>query len=131
MQKRNMHLGAKSSVFRNADRLRRNPTEAEEVLWKHLRNRQMEGVKFRRQHPIKGYVADFYANSLKFIIELDGGYHNNSVQKFYDKDREDILNDYNIDFLRFTNDEVLHNINHVLSVIRERIIVLKHSKKKK
>ena len=48
-----MHLGAKPSLFMNADTLRRNLTEAEEILWNHLRNRQMEGVRFRRQHPMK------------------------------------------------------------------------------
>ena len=126
-----MHLGARASVFKNADRLRRNPTEAEEILWSYLRNRQMEGVKFRRQHPMKRYVPDFYAHSLKFAIELDGGYHNDSVQKFYDKDREDVLIDYDIDFIRFTNEEVIQSIEKVLSAIREKIITLKDFKKKK
>ena len=130
MQRRNMHLGARASVFKNADRLRRNPTEAEDILWSYLRNSQMEGVKFRRQHPMKGYVADFYAHSLKFVIELDGGYHNDSVQKFYDKDREDNLIAHNINVLRFTNEEVIDNINYVLSVIREKIISLKQHKNK-
>ena len=129
-KRRNMHLGARASVFKNADRLRRNPTEAEEILWSYLRNNQMEGVKFRRQHPMKRYVADFYAQSLKFVIELDGGYHNECTQKFYDKDREDILIESDINILRFTNEEVIQNINHVLSVIREKIISLKQQKKK-
>ena len=59
-----MHLGAKSSLFRNAALLRKNPTEAEELLWEYLRDRQMEGVKFRRQHPLKRHVPDFYAHEL-------------------------------------------------------------------
>lgn len=131
MERRNMHLGAKPSVFKNADRLRRNPTEAEEILWKYLRNRQMEGIRFRRQHPMKGYVPDFYAHQLKFAIELDGGYHTDSVQQFYDRDREENLTAAQITILRFSKEEVIHNITTVLATIREKIITLKSLKLKK
>lgn len=126
-----MHLGAKPSLFRNAYELRKNPTEAEEILWSYLRDRQMEGVKFRRQHPLKEYVPDFYVNELKFAIELDGGYHNDKVQKFYDKDREEVIASYKIVILRFTNEEVIFNIDSVLAIIREKIIALKSLKGKK
>ena len=82
-----MHLGASSSTFSNAFSLRKNPTEAEKLLWEKLRDRQIEGVRFRRQHPINKYVVDNFANELKLSIEIDGGYHNEKSQKFYDKDR--------------------------------------------
>ena len=131
MKRRNMHLSAKPSLFRNAYELRKNPTEAEEILWSYLRDRQMEGVKFRRQHPLKDYVPDFFANELKFAIELDGGYHNGKVQKFYDKDREEIIASYQIVVLRFKNEEVIYNIEYVLSVIRDKIKNIKSLKKKK
>lgn len=131
MKRRNMHLGAKPSLFRNADKLRRNPTEAEEILWNHLRNRQMEGVRFRRQHPMKKFVADFYAHQLKFAIEVDGGYHLASSQQFYDRDRKEILTDAQITILRFTNEEVLYHLNEVLACIREKIIELKSLKQNK
>ena len=131
MKRKNMHLGAKPSLFRNADTLRRNLTEAEEILWNHLRNRQMEGVRFIRQHPLKGFVADFYAHQFKFIIEVDGGYHLDRAQQFYDKDREEILTDAQITILRFTNEEVLYHLNEVLACIREKIIELKSLKQNK
>ena len=130
MKRRNMHLGAKPSLFRNAYELRKNPTEAEEILWSYLRDRQIEGVKFRRQHPLKKYAPDFFANELKFAIELDGGYHNDKVQKFYDKDREEIISSYQIIVLRFKNEEVIFNIENVLSTIREMIKVIKSLKEK-
>ena len=131
MKRRNMHLGARPSLFRNAYELRKNPTEAEEILWRYLRDRQMEGLKFRRQHPIRRYVPDFYVNELKFAIELDGGYHNDKVQKFYDKDREEIIAFYQVVILRFTNEEVIFNIDSVLSIIRDKIKALKSLKGKK
>ena len=131
MKRRNMHLGAKPSLFRNAYELRKNPTEAEEILWSYLRDRQIEGVKFRRQHPLKKYAPDFFANELKFAIELDGGYHNDKVQKFYDKDREEIITSYQIVVLRFKNEEVIYNIEYVLSVIRDMIKNIRSLKKKK
>ncbi len=131
MKRRNMHLGAKPSLFRNAYELRKNPTEAEEILWSYLRDRQIEGVKFRRQHPLKKYAPDFFANELKFAIELDGGYHNDKVQKFYDKDREEIISSYQIIVLRFKNEEVIFSIENVLSMIRDKIKDIKSFKKKK
>jgi very-short-patch-repair endonuclease len=131
MKRRNMHLGAKPSLFRNAYDLRKNTTEAEEILWSHLRERQMEGVKFRRQHPLKDYAPDFFANELKLAIELDGSYHNESVQRFYDKDWEEIITSYKIVVLRFINEDVIYNIEIVLSIIRDKIKVLRSLKKKK
>lgn len=91
----------------------------------------MEGVKFRRQHPLKEYVPDFFANELKFAIELDGGYHNDKVQKFYDQDREEIITAQQVVILRFINEEVIYNIDNVLSIIRDKIRVLKSLIKKK
>lgn len=131
MKRKNMHMGAKPSLFRNADKLRRNPTEAEEILWNHLQNRQMEGVRFRRQHPMKKFVADFYAHQLKFAIEVDGGYHMERVQQFYDKDREEILIEAQVTILRFTNEEVFYHLEAVLACIREKIIELKSLKQNK
>jgi len=88
-------------------------------------------VKFRRQHPLKRYVPDFYVNELKFAIELGVGYLNDKVQKFYDKDREEVIISYQLVILRFTNEEVLFNIVSVLSKIRDNIKVLKSLKGKK
>ena len=122
MNRRNMHLGAKPSVFRKANELRRNQTEAERILWQHLRNKQMEGIRFRRQHPMSGYVGDFYAHEVKFVIETDGEYHEDPVQKFYDNDRTENLKLNGLTILRFSNEEVLNNIEEVLSQIRQAIL---------
>ncbi len=129
MLKRKMHLGASPTIFRNAYKLRKNPTEAEEILWQYLRNRQMEGVRFRRQHPLQKFVADFYAHQYKLVIEVDGDYHNEKVQSFYDHDRDENLSNYSLTILRFTNDEVKRSIEYVLSVIRETIVTLRKSSK--
>lgn len=125
-----MHLGAKPSLFRNAAHLRKNPTEAEEILWTYLRNRQMEGVKFRRQHPVKRHIPDLYAHELKLGIEVDGDYHLDPVQQFCDRDREEILAESGIVVIRFSNDEVIYFTLDVLSAIRDKIIALKSLKKK-
>ena len=70
-----LHYGAKASTQEYARELRLRTTEAEQKLWFLLRNRKLKGKKFRRQHAIANYVADFYCNESKLIIELDGNFH--------------------------------------------------------
>ena len=70
-----MFEGASHLIFANAKHLRKNMTDAETVLWMYLRL-GMNGLRFRRQHPIGLYIADFYCHKLKFIIEADGSIHN-------------------------------------------------------
>jgi very-short-patch-repair endonuclease len=70
-----MHENASHFVFELARELRRNMTDAENKLWNHLKH-GVGGLKFRRQHPLKNYIADFYCHKLKLIIEADGGIHN-------------------------------------------------------
>ena len=126
-----MFRGAKPSTFRNADFLRRNPTEAEEILWHFLRDRQMDNVKFRRQHPILEYVADFFVNELEFIIELDGGYHLKEEQRQYDLERETKLKLEQMTILRFPNEDVYYRIDYVLDTIRTKLTELKAMRKPK
>ena len=71
----NLHQGAKPSTHQHARELRQRSTKAEEKLWSRLRNRKIKGKKFRRQHAIAGYVADFYCHESKLVIELDGNFH--------------------------------------------------------
>ena len=123
-----MHLGASSSTFSNAFGLRKNQTEAENLLWERLRDRQIEGVRFRRQHPIHKYVVDNFANELKLSIEIDGGYHIEKSQKFYDDDRTEVLKTYKVTILRFTNDQVFFSIDKVVEEIRKAIISLRNGK---
>ena len=126
-----MFRGAKPSTFRNADFLRRNPTEAEEILWHFLRDRQIDNVKFRRQHPILKYVADFFVNELEFIIELDGGYHLKEEQRQYDLYRETKLKLEQMTILRFPNEDVYYRIDYVLDTIRTKLTELKAMRKPK
>ena len=75
-----MHDGATPSVFRNAAKLRASMTETEIILWEYLKTKPMS-FKFRRQHPLAGYILDFYCHKLKLSIEIDGEYHLQKEQK--------------------------------------------------
>jgi len=66
-----MWKGASPRIFSNARKLRENATEAEEILWLELRENQLDGYKFRRQHPLSIYIADFYCHKLTLVIEID------------------------------------------------------------
>lgn len=113
---RNMFYGAKGDIFENAKYLRKNMTRSELILWKKLRNRDLFNFKFRRQHPIDIFIVDFYCHELKLVIEVDGEIHNVD-NKDYDLGRESELNRYGITVLRFTNAQVIYNLNSVLSTI--------------
>lgn len=117
-----MHDGATPSVFRNASKLREHMTEPEIKLWEYLKTKP-KNFKFRRQHPIAGYVLDFYCHRLRLSIEIDGGYHLKKEQKVKDSERTNYLNELGITEIRFTNEDVLtntykiiENINTLLSV---------------
>ena len=116
-----MSKGASAHIFRNAEKLRENMTEAELVLWEYLKQKKFHGLKFRRQHPIQTYIADFYCHKCRLIIELDGEYHLSQDQVEYDTERTEVLNFTDVNVLRFTNDEVMNNINKVLLEIKKFI----------
>lgn len=82
-----MHQSAKPKLFEFARHHRENTTQTEEILWEVLRDKKLEGNKFRRQHLIAGYILDFYCHKFKLAIEIDGGYHFSQVQMEYDKKR--------------------------------------------
>lgn len=113
----NLHKGAKASTFENARQLRRTETEAEKKLWPYLRNRQLMGKKFRRQHAIDTYILDFYCHESKLAVELDGAIHNEEMNRQYDKARTDVLAALGIVVIRFSNDEVMNDIERVLQRI--------------
>jgi adenine-specific DNA-methyltransferase len=115
----NLFKGALPSLFEKAKQMRLvDTTEAEEKLWQILRNRQIENCKFRRQHPLYKFIADFYCHEKKLVVEVDGGYHNEKEQKEYDELRTEIINKYGIQVLRFTNEEVLNDIKNVKEKIK-------------
>jgi len=90
--------------------LRKNQTEAEKKLWTMLRNRQIEGVKFRRQFAISNYIVDFYCPELKFGVEVDGGEHHKAEYLKRDLIRTRQLARHDIEIIRFSNNEVLNHI---------------------
>jgi very-short-patch-repair endonuclease len=103
-----------ANITKLAKKLRRGQTDAESLLWKHLRTKQMEGVKFRRQEPIGRFIVDFVSFEKKVIVEVDGGQHSEEA----DKEREQWLRSQGFKVLRFWNNEVLENTEGVLEVIR-------------
>jgi very-short-patch-repair endonuclease len=116
-----MHLGAKPELFKYAQEMRKNPTESEEALWKVIKKIRSEGFIFRRQHPIDIFIADFYCHKLKLIIEAEGEIHLNDQTQEYDVGRTGELEKYGIKVLRFTNDQVINNVDLVIKQIREYI----------
>jgi very-short-patch-repair endonuclease len=98
-----------------ARELPKNQTHAEALLWSKLRNRQLAGVKFRRQVPIAGYVADFAALSEHVVVELDGGQHSERTE--YDAGRSKVFESAGFIVLRFWNSDVLSDVDSVLATI--------------
>ena len=92
-------------------------TEAESVMWECLRGNQL-GFQFRRQHPIYGYIPDFVCLKKRLVVEIDGGYHYIGDQPISDEERTKYLNQYGFEVIRFTNEEVLSNIDNVLTEIK-------------
>lgn len=103
-----------------AKRLRNNLTDCERLLWRHLRNRQLSGFKFRRQHPFPPYVLDFYCAELMLVVELDGGQHYDDIGLEKDRLRTDYLERLGLEVLRFSNLDVLQNLEGVLAEIVRR-----------
>ncbi|MCL4458418.1 MAG: DUF559 domain-containing protein [Chloroflexi bacterium] len=103
--------------FQHARALRKGMTPPERRLWSALRGEQL-GAKFRRQHPIGLYIADFYSWEAGLVMEVDGDTHFNSEASAYDRERDAYLKAHGLDILRFTNDEVLHQLEGVVTTIR-------------
>ncbi|AEG00128.1 endonuclease domain-containing protein [Methylomonas methanica] len=104
----------------NARDLRKNQTDAERLLWQHLRNRQLCGQKFRRQFPIDSFIVDFVCLEVKLIVELDGGQHAKQIE--YDEKRTEQLQKRGFKVIRFWNNDVLQNNAGVLESIRQEIL---------
>lgn len=119
--KKNLHEGSRASTFQHARELRHAETDAEKKLWAFLRNRQLKGKKFRRQHPFADYVLDFYCHECKLDVEVDGNFHNEKEQQEYDEARTRLLNEYKITVLRFWNHEVMNEPEKVIEKIGAHI----------
>ncbi len=116
-----IYYGAKPKLLGIAYDLRRSMTEAEKLLWRKLRNRQVKGYRFRRQHPIRDFVVDFFCYDAKLIVELDGDVHNDPFQMERDKERTKVLKDLGLTEIRFSNDEVFNNPDEVVSKIADHL----------
>jgi len=117
----NLHKNAIGKLYEYGRDLRQNTTDAEKVLWQYLRKKKLDGLKFRRQHPLDKFIVDFYCNEKKLVIELDGGIHNSKEAKEYDAARTYELKEWRITVIRFRNEEVLGDVENVLKKIREFI----------
>ena len=107
----------KSKLTNTARDLRKKSTDAERLLWRHLRARQLEGLKFRRQQPLGDYIVDLVCFEKRIVIEVDGGQHMSAREK--DSERDKWLVEQGFRVLRFWNNEVFKNTDGVLEKIRE------------
>jgi very-short-patch-repair endonuclease len=116
------YYGASQELIKLAKELRKNQTKTEKVLWAALRNHRFSDYKFRRQHSVKWFIADFYCHKVKLIIEVDGGIHNITSQSEYDESRAAELETLGIQVIRFSNEEILNNLEYVLQQIQTTIL---------
>ena len=103
-----------------ARELRRDTTPQERELWRHLRGKQLHGLRFRRQHPIAPFVVDFYCHEHKLVVEIDGHTHYEPGQQRYDRARTERLEQRGLRVVRFTNGDVDSRIDGVLQEIARR-----------
>jgi len=115
------YFGASPETLKVAGNLRRELTPAEKILWIQLRNKQLLGFRFRRQHPIGGFVVDFFCYEAMLVIELDGEVHDTSYQQERDRERTNILKNFGIIEVRFRNEEIMNDLDHVLAKIKEAL----------
>jgi very-short-patch-repair endonuclease len=118
--KQRIHNRPELKAFRKE--LRNNGTAAEAALWTQLRNSQLEGRKFRRQHSIGNYIVDFYCPQEKLVVELDGEDHFWDDQINNDRERTQFLHDNYIRVIRFKNKWIFEDIGYVLTEIRRHFI---------
>jgi very-short-patch-repair endonuclease len=102
-------------------RLRSNMTGPETRLWSRLRARQLQGLKFRRQHGIGPYIVDFYRPEQSLVIEVDGDSHADADQVVKDRQREQYLQSLGLRIIRYINDDIVKNLDGVLEDLAERL----------
>jgi len=112
-----MYFGAKPAIFKLAKELRKDETKAEKILWSRLNRNHILGLQFRRQHPINIFIADFYCAKIKLVIEIDGSIHDITEYQEHDRGRSEILNDFGITVIRFTNEQIIEKIDSIVEQI--------------
>ncbi len=114
----NMFYGASPILFELAKELRSRPTKAEEHLW-HFLAHNPQGIRFKRQHPILFFIADFYCHQARLVIEIDGGYHRLPEQYQYDQSRDRELMELGLEVMRFTNRQALDETEQTYHAIMD------------
>ena len=123
------YISYNKTLKQKARENRKNPTSAEKKLWYEvLANKRLDNLKFTRQKPLDKYIVDFYCAELRIAIEIDGDTH--ADQEQYDKRRTENLNEYGVEVIRYTNAEVLNNLQGVYQDLCERISEIKSAKSK-
>ncbi len=110
-------LSYNKSLKQMSRNLRRNVTDAERLLWSKIRGKQLKGFQFYRQKIIGNYIADFYCSKSKLVIEVDGGQHYSDEGKEKDNIRDDYMKEAGMTVIRFSDRDVLNNIDAVLEEI--------------
>jgi len=111
-----MYFNARPSTMEAAQLLRKRTTQIEEILWEKLKGKQIFGLRFSRQHPIDLFIADFYCHKVRLVVEIHGEIHN--YQREYDIGRTAELEKFDIKVIRFSNEEVILDIEKVVSKIK-------------
>jgi very-short-patch-repair endonuclease len=114
--------GTETVVF--SRELRRVPTAAESLLWQRLRRKALGGFRFRRQHPIGPYIADFFCNEANLVVEVDGEVHDSADAHRRDVLRDQIMREYGLHVLRFANREVMIDLDRVVDAIERKLATL-------
>ena len=117
-----MKLFNKESTKEKRRSLRRTQTDVEKIMWSKLRGKRFFDLKFFRQYGIGEYIADFYCPSKKLVIELDGSQHYMEEGKEYDMIREEYMKSCGIKTIRFSNLDIINNINRVLEKIKNEVV---------
>jgi very-short-patch-repair endonuclease len=113
---KSMYYNASPSTLAAARILRKNMTRCEHILWEKLKEKKIHGVRFRRQHPIDLFIADFYCHEVRLVIEVDGEFHSGTTE--YDEGRTGEIEKFGIKVIRFRNDEIENNIDQVVTNIK-------------
>ena len=116
------HRTSDRGTVEYARMLRKQMTYAESLLWQRLRKKSLDGFRFRRQHPIGPYIADFFCNEAALVVEVDGGIHQEQDQTEKDRRRDIALKQHRLAVLRFTNREIETDIESVLDQIKAALI---------
>ena len=122
-----IYYSAKPQGLRLAGDLRHNMTRVEKLLWKQLRNRKIDGFRFRRQHPVDEFIVDFFCYEANLVIELDGESHLDPAQSERDIERTRILNRHGLKVIRFKNEEVENMMKNMIIQIKKELMESKRS----